>query len=321
MAENAVKQNKVKNSRIFGDYLIMLVAPLVIAVWYYGVRAVYAAAAAVAGAMITDIAANLIIRKQYRLKDLSSVYIGAAIAAMMPAGIPLYIPALAAAFAVLAVKIPFGGGLRAPFSPVAAGFAFACVCFKEQIFDYSYNSADKLLGSASLDSLLAKGNSVRLNSVNLFDIVSGNVAGPMATGCGIVLIACCAYLFVRRRKALLATAGFIVTCAVFAAVFPRINASAITSVVLELSSGSLIFAGVFLLTDLATLPKSSAVRVIYGAVCGIICMTMRRLGAYEEPVCFAVLLANGLRPVMESALGNALSKGAKSKPVKGVAGK
>ena len=205
MAENAVKQNKVKNSRIFGDYLIMLVAPLVIAVWYYGVRAVYAAAAAVAGAMITDIAANLIIRKQYRLKDLSSVYIGAAIAAMMPAGIPLYIPALAAAFAVLAVKIPFGGGLRAPFSPVAAGFAFACVCFKEQIFDYSYNSVDKLLGSASLGSLLAKGNSVRLNSVNLFDIVSGNVAGPMATGCGIVLIACCAYLFVRRRKALLTT--------------------------------------------------------------------------------------------------------------------
>ena len=320
MAENAVKQNKVKNSRIFGDYLIMLVAPLVIAVWYYGARAVYAAAAAVAGAMITDIAANLIIRKQYRLKDLSSVYIGAAIAAMMPAGIPLYIPALAAAFAVLAVKIPFGGGLRAPFSPVAAGFAFACVCFKEQIFDYSYNSVDKLLGSASLGSLLAKGNSVRLNSVNLFDIVSGNVAGPMATGCGIVLIACCA-LFVRRRKALLATAGFIVTCAVFAAVFPRINASAITSVVLELSSGSLIFAGVFLLTDLATLPKSSAVRVIYGAVCGVICMTMRRLGAYEEPVCFAVLLANGLRPVMESALGNAFSKGAKSKPVKVVAGK
>lgn len=320
MAENAVKQNKVKNSRIFGDYLIMLVAPLVIAVWYYGARAVYAAAAAVAGAMITDIAANLIIRKQYRLKDLSSVYIGAAIAAMMPAGIPLYIPALAAAFAVLAVKIPFGGGLRAPFSPVAAGFAFACVCFKEQIFDYSYNSVDKLLGSASLGSLLAKGNSVRLNSVNLFDIVSGNVAGPMATGCGIVLIACCAF-FVRRRKALLATAGFIVTCAVFAAVFPRINASAITSVVLELSSGSLIFAGVFLLTDLATLPKSSAVRVIYGAVCGVICMTMRRLGAYEEPVCFAVLLANGLRPVMESALGNAFSKGAKSKPVKVVAGK
>lgn len=320
MAENAVKQNKVKNSRIFGDYLIMLVAPLVIAVWYYGVRAVYVAAAAVAGAMITDIAANLIIRKQYRLKDLSSVYIGAAIAAMMPAGIPLYIPALAAAFAVLAVKIPFGGGLRAPFSPVAAGFAFACVCFKEQIFDYSYNSVDKLLGSASLGSLLAKGNSVRLNSVNLFDIVSGNVAGPMATGCGIVLIACCAF-FVRRRKALLATAGFIVTCAVFAAVFPRINASAITSVVLELSSGSLIFAGVFLLTDLATLPKSSAVRVIYGAVCGVICMTMRRLGAYEEPVCFAVLLANGLRPVMESALGNAFSKGAKSKPVKVVAGK
>lgn len=321
MADNAVKQNKVKNSRIFGDYLIMLIAPFVIAVWYYGARAVYVTAAAVAGALIADIAANLVIRKQYRLKDLSSVYIGAAIAAMMPAGAALYIPAAAGAFAVLAVKIPFGGGLRAPFSPVAAGFAFACVCFKEQMFDYAYNSADKLLGSASIGSLLAKGNSVRLNSVNLFDIVSGNVAGPMGTGCGIVLIACCAYLFVRRRKALLATAGFIAACAVFAAVFPRVNASFVTSVVLELSSGSLIFAGVFLLTDLATLPRSSLVRVIYGAVCGIICMMMRRLGAYEEPVCFAVLLVNGLRPVMESALGNAVSKTASAKPAKGVAAK
>ena len=33
MAENAVKQNKVKNSRIFGEDLILLVAPLVIAGW------------------------------------------------------------------------------------------------------------------------------------------------------------------------------------------------------------------------------------------------------------------------------------------------
>ena len=38
-------------------------------------------------------------------------------------------------------------------------------------------------------------------------------------------------------------------------------------------------------------------------------------------ISLAVLLANGLRPVMESALGNAFSKGAKSKPVKVVAGK
>ncbi len=311
MTESSVKKKKVKNLQVFGDYIIMLVAPLIISVWYYGMRAVRVTACAVAGAVLSDIAANFILKKRYNVKDLSAVYIGAAIAAMMPAGIPLYIPVLASAFGVLAVKIPFGGALRAPFSPVAAGFAFACVCFKEQIFDYSYGSADKLLGGASVGSLLARGNSVHLNSVNAFDIISGNVAGPMATGCGMVLIACCAYLLVRRRRSLLSTAGFLAACAVFAAVFPRINASALTSAVLELSSGSLIFAGVFLLTEPSSLMKSSKLRLIYGAACGIICMVMRRMGAYEEPVCFAVLLANGFKPVLQAVAGENTSVSSK----------
>lgn len=307
LAESTVKKKKIKNLQVFSDYIIMLVAPLVISVWYYGMRAVRVTACAVAGAFLSDIVTTLLLKKKYNIKDLSAAYIGAAIAAMMPAGIPLYIPAIAGAFGVLAVKMPFGGALRAPFSPVAAGFAFACVCFKEQIFDYSYGSADKLLGSASVGSLLARGNSVHLNSVNMFDIISGNVAGPMATGCGLVLVACCAYLLVRRRKALLTTAGFIASCAVIAAVFPRINASAVTSVVLELSSGSLIFAGVFLLTEPSSQIKSSKLRLIYGALCGIICMAMRRMGAYEEPVCFAVLLANGLKPVLQAVAGEKLT--------------
>lgn len=303
MSESTVKQKKVKSSRLFGDCIIMLVAPLVIAVWYYGVRALWVTGTAVAGALISDVVSGLIVNKHYKIKDLAGLYIGIAISVMMPAGVPLYIPAAAAAFAVLAVKLPFGGALRAPFSPVAAGFAFACVCFKDKIFDYSYSSSEKLLGSTSLGSLLARGNSVHLNAVNAFDIFSGNVAGPMGTGCGLVLLACCAYIFVSRRKSLLATAGFLGVCVIIAAVFPRTNASALTSVVLELSSGSMIFAGVFLLTEPSTLPKDNKMRLLYGALCGIFCMAMRHVGAYEEPVCFAVLLANGFRPVLESLFG------------------
>lgn len=302
MTESTVKQKKIKSSRIFGDYIIMLVAPLVIAVWYYGIRALWVTGSAVAGALISDIVSGLIVNKHYKIKDLAGIYIGIAISVMMPAGVPLYIPAAAGAFAVLAVKLPFGGALRAPFSPVAAGFAFACVCFKDEIFDFSYSSGEKLLGSASLGSLLAHGNSIHLNAVNAFDIFSGNVAGPMGTGCGLVLIACCAYLFVRRRRALLSTAGFLAACILVAAVFPRTNASALTSVVLELSSGSLIFAGVFLLTEPSAMPKSGKARLLCGALCGFICMAMRHIGAYEEPVCFAVLLADAFKPVVESLL-------------------
>ena len=302
LAVKADKQKRVKVSQIYGDYLIMLAAPCIVAWRYYGARALLVIAVSVLTAELCDLLACLALGRKFLLKDLSNIFIGAAIALMMPSGIPLYVPASAAAFAVLAAKIPFGGSLKAPFVPAAAGFAFASVCFKELVFDYSYNSSGKLLGARSLGALLANGNSVHLNALNTFDILSGNVAGPMGTGCGILMLGCCAYLFVRRRNALLSTAGFIAACAVFSMIFPRINASPLTSAVLELSSGSLLFAAVFLLTDYSSQPVGGVFKIISGALCGIFCMIMRYVGVYEETVCFAVLLTNGISPVLGSAM-------------------
>ena len=317
MAKEVAKQNTVTVSRLYGDYLIMLAAPCIMAVIYYGARAFYVLLAGVLSAVAGDFTVSALLKKKFLIRDLSNIFIGAAISLMMPAGVPLYVPCLAALFAVVAVKIPFGGSLRAPFVPVAAGFAFASVCFGDLVFSYTVNVKDKFLGAESLGSMLMRGSSVHLNAANTFDILSGNVAGPMGTSCGLLMLACCAYLFVRRRKALLATAGFVSACAVFAMLFPRINASPLTSLVLELSAGSLMFAAVFLVTDHATLPKGGAARVVYGAICGIICMVMRAVGAYEETVCFAVLLANGLRPVAESAAKAAAASFKKRKEAQG----
>lgn len=313
MANPASKQNTLKASRVFGDYIIMLLAPCIVSVMYYGSRALAVIAVSVLGAVVCDFAASFILRKSFLLRDTSNIFIGAAIAAMMPASVPLYVPAIASAAGVLTAKIPFGGSLRAPFVPAAAGFAVASVCFKEQVFTYSQNTEDKLFGADSLAHLLSQGSAVHINEGNVFEIISGNISGPMGTGCGILMVACCCYLFVRRRSALLATAGFIGACAVFAAFFPRINSDALTSVVLELSAGSLLFGAVFLVTDVSTLPKGGAVKVVYGAVCGIICMIMRAVGTYEETVCFAVLMANGFSPVIESAVKVLSSRSTKKK--------
>lgn len=295
MAEN----KNLKSTQVFGDYLIMLIAPFALAVIYYGISAVYITAVSVATAVLCDAIASALLGKRFRLKNLDSIFTGAAIAMMMPAGISLYIPIIASAFAVLVAKMPFGGGINAPFVPAAAGFAFSCVCFKERIFDYSFSTGAKFLGSSSIASMLAKGNSVHLNSGNLIDILCGNSAGSLGTGCVLIMLGCCAYLFVKRKKALLSTLGFVAACAVFAFFLPRVNASGLTSVILELSSGSLLFAAVFFMTDYSTMPQSNFYSVLYGAIGGILCMLMRRLGAYEEPACFAVLLANAFARLFE----------------------
>lgn len=302
MSVKRIKPHTVKASRLYGDYLLMLILPAAVAVFNYGVRALIVILAGVAGALLSDLIMSFIIKKEFLLKDLSNVFIGAVIALMLPAGVPFYVPFISAVFALIAVKIPFGGSLRAPFVPAAAGFAFASVCFKEQVFDYSYNTAGKMLGSNSLGSLLAQGNAVRLNMPNAFDILIGNVAGPMGTGCILLMLACFAFLLIRKKGSLFTVVSFICSCALYAALFPRVNASAGASIVLEFCSGSLLFAAVFLLTDYATQPQRVSVRIIHGAMCGFLCMMMRNIGTYEETVCFAILLANAITPVIDSAL-------------------
>lgn len=304
MANVTVKEKSTDPNRIYGDYLLMLIAPCMLAVWYYGIRSFYVIAASVFSAVLTEAVANLVIEKRFYIKDISSIFTGAAIALMMPAGIAYHIPMLAALFGIATAKIPFGSALKTPFVPAAAGFASASVCFKEQVFSYTVNTGDKFLGANSLGSLLAKGISVRINSANIFDIIGGNVAGPMGTGCVLVMLGCCVFLLIRRPKALLATAGFLAAAALGVLVFPRLHSSYITNLVLELSSGSLLFGAVFLITDYSTLPPKNLNKFIYGIICGIICMSMRYLGSYEETVCFAILLTNGFRPIFDTALNN-----------------
>ena len=296
MSESKEK-NIIQAQKVLGEELLMLAVPLVLSVKFYGVRALGVAAVSVLTALFVDFLGSMIISREYYSSDFSALCTGVMIALMMPVGIPLYIPACAAAFGMLVAKLPFGGGVKTPFVPSAAGFAFAAVCFKDSVFAYT-GTSDSMTGT-SIGSMLMAGKALKLNSVNVLDILCGNIVGPMGTGCLLLMIACCCFIFIRRRNALISTASFVVACAVFAAIFPRTNAGIFTNIFLELSSGSLMFAAVFLLTDYSTIPRRNINKAVYGIFCGIICMVMRKMSVYEEPVCFAVLLVNAFSPLLE----------------------
>lgn len=299
--EGAQKPSYVTALQLFGDYLLMLLVPTVLAIYYYGTRVLAVAGVSVGTAVLTEAVLSAVLGRSYYLRDLTSVYSALCIALMLPAGVPLYIPVLASLFAIAAVKIPLGGS-GAPIMPAAAGFAFAAVCFRTEVFTYTLRAQQKLLGAQSLGALLGGGNAMRLNAANLLDVLGGNVAGPLGTGCGLLMLACGIYLLMRRPRALLATAGFLGACILWTMLLPRSNGGMLTNIVLELCSGSLLFAAIFLVTDHATLPAAGLHRVLYGVLCGVLCMAMRRSGVFEEPVCFAIVLGNALRPVLESIL-------------------
>jgi len=292
--------------------LLMTLPLLLIGFYYYGGQALRSAAGGVIAAVLCEVVAGRLILKRRTVDDWNAVVTGIWVACMLPADMlpgnaaPLY-AALGAAFAVLVVKIPFGGTMHAPFTPAAAGFAFLTVCFPHRVFAFTPSVEFPPAYKASLASMLQNGRSV-LSGKQLTALLLGQSAGPMGTG-GILVIATALLAMLllnrQRRSAACSSLGFLGAVAFIAFVFPRVLVnplnplqSRIESIGMELCAGSLSFAAVYLLPDPAVMPRRWFTRLGFGAIAGALAMLMRHIGSYEESVCFAVLLADAAVPML-----------------------
>ena len=287
---------------------IIMMAPLLIAGCYLnGYNALRVAFWGIFSAVISEFAACKIMKKDSMVGDLSAAATGLAISLMLPAVCPSYVPIIGSAFAVLVAKIPFGGARRAPFVPAAAGFAFLCVCFPEAVFTYApitVGTASPLFGSenfisaTSFGEMLSYGKSVNLNELEIYSILGGVNPGPMGTTCMVALIGSAVYLLAKRPKKLAVSLSFILACTVMAALFPRVNAGVLTSIFMELSSGTLVFAALILVHNPVSAPRKLLPSMLYGFCAGIVCMLIRYFGKYNEGACFSILIMNAVAPAV-----------------------
>lgn len=297
-----------------GDALFALLALLVLPCVQYGPRVLLAALAACASCAVCDIVTSLLVKRSFGSGDLSSLVTGLTVAMLLPPTVPYWLPALAGAFAILAVKLPFGATGNNLFNPAAAGVAFATVCRPDLVFAYadpaagwlSLESEISFTAGTSPGSILAKG---LMPSILPRDLLWGVFPGAIGCTGALVLGAAAIFLLVRRSLRWETMVCFLVTAAVAAALFPRIPTTALTSVKYELLTGSLLFAAVFLCGDPVTTPRTFTGRCCFGALAAALLMAMRHVGAYEQGACFAILLANAFSPVLDGAVLSARMKG------------
>lgn len=285
------------------DMLIMMVPLALMAVVNYGVRPLGIMALSVASAVVIERIGYAVMRRPSELGDFSAVFTGLAIALVMPASAPLWLPVAGVAFAIIVAKLPFGSAANAPFVPAAAGIAFLTVCWGDLLFTYpvvstsvAVTGAESFREGVSLAAMLRVGDSGAPTLLNFFNIISGGMAGPMGTTCTIALFGAAVYLFIRRPERIIAPAAFVAVCSVCAIIFPRVMSGRKASLTMEIASGMLVFAALFFMSDPATVPKKPLPKLVYGLVGGALCMLLRYFGAYEEGAYFAVLLLNAAWP-------------------------
>lgn len=272
---------------------------------YYGSRPVWLTLSGVVTANLCELIACGVMHRRPTVLDGSATATGLMIGMMMSPLSPYWLPALAAAFAILVVKMPFGGRGHEPFVPAAAGLAFVTQCFPLYLFTYPaanltqplpLNDIADVVTATSPAATIASGVTPTFTTPSW---MLGQIPGPLGTTAGILLIACMAGLFVRRITSPIITLSFISTCGLLAMAFPRIDADALTSMTVELGAGYLLFAGIFLLPESVTAPRHWLARLVYGVMGGCLAMLLRHWGRFEESTCFAILLMNALSPIID----------------------
>lgn len=307
-------KKRTKNP-FLSDYFVIIFFPAVVA-WHYhegqAVRLILICILAAAGfeALFQGIVRQYALKKPKLCDFPTAIYMGLCTAMALPASAPVWFPVLGLlfAFAVTSLALPFAAK-RAPFLknvqivPAAAAIAFLSF-FRKIMFSYTpylpgeVITATETLGPLpSLGQMLKSGVFSAEGMYSAGDIITGAVTGPLGTACLVVILAAFVYLLLRRPAFMIAPAGFLLAAVAWAFLFPRADLGHLLSVGYELSAGMLLFAAVFLLSLPRFLPRSHLHKLIYGALCALLTMILRRVGPFEESVYISIFLMSFTIPL------------------------
>lgn len=289
-------RSRESSQTVMLDAIIAMLPLYAMATYYYGKRAIALGFFSVAVTAVIDMLCVIARRNIPNIRDFSPIVTGMLLPLLMPASIRFEIVAAAAVFGIAVAKHPFGGVGENIFNPAVAGAAFAAVCWPKAMFLYPV-PFDRL--PVAVDDTLKLINSPAYTlslggapSTNLLDMLLGNFAGPMGATNILVLCTCFLFLAVRKTVSVWMTGAFLAGAALVAAAVPRAMLTPLYSVGYELMSGLMLIGAIFLINDPVTSPKRKLPKVLYGFLAGVVSMTFRHLGEYEDSLLFALLVMN-----------------------------
>lgn len=281
------------------DVVIALLPALVWSIYVFGFRSLSVVLVSVASCVIFEVLFELIARKPITVLDFSAVVSGVLLGFNMPATVPLWIPIVGGAFAMIVVKGLFGGLGKNIVNPILAARVFlfswtdiintfSAPFSSLPIFSFSVDSAD-IVASATPLSPMKEG---MLPDNSLVDMVLGAKSGCLGEVSGLLIAVGGIYLLARRVITWHIPVAYIGTVMLITFLFPMAGEDAVQFMLYQTFSGGLILGAVFMATDYVTSPITEMGKLIFGVGCGLLTVFIRYFGGYPEGVSFAILIMN-----------------------------
>lgn len=225
---------------------------------------------------------------------------GLLLALNLPVSVPWWIGVIGGVFAILVVKMLFGGLGQNFMNPALGARCFLLISFASIMTNFN---CDAYTGATPLAAVKAG------ESVNVLDMVIGRTGGTIGeTSMLCIVIGACLLIWLEIID-LRIPGTYIVSFVVFMILFgghglDRYYISA------QLSGGGLMLGAFFMATDYVTRPVTKKGQYIYGILLGVLTGIFRVLSASAEGVSYAIILGNLLVPLIERfTLPKAFGKG------------
>ncbi len=238
-------------------------------------------------------------------KELNSFgYIsGLILALLMPVGTMWWQLIITSFVTVFISKMLFGGFGYNIFNPAIVGRIFATICFSSS-FSYgaTVNAGSTILTNWSAAS---SGQFNPYIGTSGWNVVFGNYAGALGETFTLLIFIIGIVLALRKVIDLRITLSYLIMCSLTALIVGLMNMKTITYdpikfMVLQVSTGGIMFGAVFCLTDPVTSPTSPLGKIVFGALAGFITMLIRFKGSSPEGVAYSILAVNMLTPLIDN---------------------
>lgn len=315
VSSNPHIRDKMTTSKIMQMVTAALLPAAVFGVYNFGLRALLVIVITVASSVFFEWIYDKLMHKKNTITDFSAVVTGLLLALNMPASIPLWMPVLGSAFAIIVVKQLFGGLGQNFMNPALAARCFLMISFAGKMTDFAVSDSfrgvvDTVSGATPLAALKQNG----FTDVSVLHMFLGNIQGTIGETSALAILIGAAILVAYKIIDVKIPLTYIGSFAVFVILYMLGTGKGfdVNYLLTHLLGGGLMLGAWFMATDYVTTPITPVGQYVYGVCLGVLTAIFRLFGGSAEGVSYAIIFCNLLVPMIERVTRRpAFGKGAK----------
>lgn len=282
-------RSKNSTSGIMFLVILALLPTSIFGVWNFGIKALLVICITVSTTVLTELLYQIFMKQKTTISDLSAVVTGLLLALNLPSTIPWWVCVIGGVFAILVIKMLFGGIGQNFMNPALGARAFLIISFTPLMTSFEYDG----VSSATPLAMLKAGS-----DVNVMDMVMGSIPGTIGETSMIAIVLGACLLILTGVIDLRIPGTYIVSFAIFLGLFGE-NGFNFTYISAHLAGGGLMLGAFFMATDYVTRPITKKGQYLYGLFLGILTGIFRVFGPSAEGVSYAIIIGNLIVPLIE----------------------